>query len=218
MDIVFVKAFFDPATIGVAVGLATSAFGLFSQNKANKSQARAERAYEKKSNELNAAQAGISEDISEVSIKNEQIREQQASLDFRRARREAIRKAQLARSVSTSRGAAQGAISGSGVAGGQSQIAAELSANLNALDQNFQLGTASFQNNRDILGLQNQSAQLGSQQNALNTQFKRQSSVNQNNAAFGQTLFSTGLNIVGNSEKINQVGSSFGTALFTKLG
>jgi len=81
--------------------------------------------------------------------KAEDARKQQMNLDVQRKRREALRQAMLARSVALSNATNQGAQFGSGLAGGLAQITSAGNRNVNALNQDKQLGNTIFDANKE---------------------------------------------------------------------
>lgn len=80
--------------------------------------------------------------------KAEKARERMMNLDVQRKKREALRQAVMARSVALSNATAQGAQAGSGLQGGYGQIGGDAARNLNALEQDKQLGKQVFSANR----------------------------------------------------------------------
>ena len=88
-------------------------------------------------------------DMTDASVRAENLREQQMNLEAQRAQRDIARKAQVARSIAISRGANQGALYGSAVPGAEGQIASQAGQESNAVEQNKDIGTDIFAANRD---------------------------------------------------------------------
>ena len=90
----------------------------------------------------------------EAQKRAENLRERQMNLDAQRRKRETLREAIVARSQALATGTAQGAQSGSALAGGMAQITGR--ANLSNRDtrQNQQIGAGIFQANRDAASAQ----------------------------------------------------------------
>ena len=79
----------------------------------------------------------------------EKLRLRQAELEATRARREQIRRGQVARAQATARAYNQGAGESSALAGGQSQVVAQTARNVQGIGQDIELSKSLFGTNRD---------------------------------------------------------------------
>lgn len=77
----------------------------------------------------------------------EKLRRRQMNLEAMRAKREQIRRAQVAMATATSNAVAQGAQTSSALAGGKSQISNEAGRNLVAIEQDRKIGSEIFKAN-----------------------------------------------------------------------
>lgn len=119
----------DPFTIGLGLavaGTATSIFGGFQSNSAQKDAIKAQQ-------------------------KAEAIRERAITLDASRRRREIIRQGMILRSQALATGVARGAQDGSALPGSFAQIGGQVSFNLAGVNENEQLGHELFAANRELL-------------------------------------------------------------------
>lgn len=116
--------------------------------------------------------------------RQERIRERQMELQATRQRRDAIRQSMRARSIALTTASDQGAGSGSGIAGGLGQIAAQGNSNLQGINQGVELGAEMFSTNRQIAGAQTL-------------------------ASFGSGLSSLGGSIYGASDTLGRIGNYF---------
>lgn len=86
----------------------------------------------------------------EASKKAEKLRERQMNLESRRQRMQTYRNTLRARSEALTNANAQGAGSGSGIAGGLAQVTGEGAANILGINQGQQIGKGIFQANRQV--------------------------------------------------------------------
>lgn len=147
--------------LGLAASVAGAGYSAYKQNQASKAAEKA-------------------------SIKAENARQQQNQLDAARRRRQAFRESLLARSQAVSAGANQGALMGSGVAGGIAQATA-----------------TGFQNQQTI----NSSQTLGNQVFSANRQFASATAMGQQGAAWGGALTSLGGALMANAGTIGRLGT-----------
>lgn len=80
----------------------------------------------------------------------EALRQRQMNLEAARARRQTVRQAIIARGQALTTASAQGASEGSGIAGGTASITAQAGQNVQATNQNQNIGAGIFSANRDI--------------------------------------------------------------------
>jgi hypothetical protein len=120
--------------------------------------------------------------MSAAQKKGEKLRKAQMDLDASRQRREAIRQGIVARSQALYNANAQGAEGGSGLPGGYGQVTGETGRQVQAVNQNQQIGAGIFAANRD---------------------YYSQSSV----ASFGQGMVSLGGTILNNLGPMTRLGN-----------
>jgi len=96
------------------------------------------------------ASASGSAKAAEASKKAEKLRERQMNLESRRQKMQAYRNTLSARSRALVNATAQGAGSGSGVAGGLAQVTGEGASNILGVSQGQQIGKGIFKANRDV--------------------------------------------------------------------
>lgn len=89
-----------------------------------------------------------------ASKRAEDLRQKQMNLESMRQRRQVIRNAVRARSMALSGATAQGASSGSGIAGGLSQIAGDAGRQIQGVNQGQEIGAGIFDANRSIASAQ----------------------------------------------------------------
>lgn len=124
--------------------------------------------------------------VAKAQKKQEKIRNQQMNLDLMRQRREALRKALVARALGISNATNQGAgVADSSVQGGIAQAVGQGNMSLTDINQNGQLGTAMFRANA-------------------------QEASGAGTAAMGTAIGGFGSGLVQNSTTISRVGASFG--------
>lgn len=121
---------------------------------------------------------------SDASKRQESLRRRQMDLETSRQRRGVIRQALRARSMSLISGSEQGALNGSGIAGGLGQIGGQATSNLQGINQAEEIGVGMFQTNQQITGAQEL-------------------------ASFGGGLSSLGGSIYGSSETLGRLGTYF---------
>jgi hypothetical protein len=168
----------DPLTIGLqAGGLALQAFGAFGA---------ASKAHE--AADINIGIAGDEQQI------NEQKR-LQMEMSARRQQVEVMRNAQRAGAQSTAAAANQGALFGSGYAGGQGQITAQATFDEQGINNNLSIGENIFSINNDI------------------SSKKMQLSSVQANQATDTALMSLGGSVVSNAGTIGNIGKFAGSGL-----
>lgn len=114
----------------------------------------------------------------------ERLREAQMNLETNRSNRQILRQTLAARATAISNASAQGAMEGSGLQGGLSQIQSQGTSATLASNQNREIGAGMFGANRQI-----------SQGNSL--------------SATGSGLSSLGNGLVNNSETIGRIGNYF---------
>lgn len=86
----------------------------------------------------------------EASKKAEKLREKQMNLESRRQKMQTYRNVLKARSEALTNATAQGAGSGSGIAGGLGQVTGEGAANILGISQGQQIGKGIFAANRQV--------------------------------------------------------------------
>lgn len=121
---------------------------------------------------------------SEASKRAERIRERQMNLESSRQRRGIIRQALRARSMALTTGSDQGAMFGSGLAGGLGQIASSATGNIQGVNQSAELGTSMFRTNEQITSAQEL-------------------------ASFGGGLSSLGSSLFSSSDTLGRIGNYF---------
>lgn len=93
---------------------------------------------------INAQQDAVS-----AQMRAEKLRETQMKLDVRRQKRDAVRRANVARGMAINAAATQGGIGGSGIKGGINQITGEQLRTRTQLQQNMSVGKGIFGANMD---------------------------------------------------------------------
>ena len=121
---------------------------------------------------------------SAASKRQEELRKRQMDLETNRQRRGVIRQALRARSMAMVNGQEQGAMFGSGMAGGLNSITSQAASNTQGLNQTQEIGVGIFKTNQQITGAQEL-------------------------ASFGSGLSSLGNSVAGNSETFGRVGNYF---------
>lgn len=132
-----------------------------------------------------SAEASISMDQLNHEMQIEQLKEQQMVLQNSRQGTENLRNVQKAQSMGKAAAANQGAMFGSGFAGGQSQAAAKGAWNAENLSQNLQIGKGIFQQD---FAIDQDKINMASTQSKL--------AQSQGEMAIGKDVLQTGLSIL----------------------
>ena len=190
----------DPFSLAITgIGLATSLFGASSAQKAQKRAMWAQQQVVGIQNQQAEFNANVSAKISAQTKQQEALRKQQLLLESTNIRRSIIRQAQLARSVSTSRAATQGALNSSVLSGSLSNVASQQAEQLGNLTTNTISGLKGFDINKRILQIQDSAAIINTAFNKDIANLGGQISEQQAKVDFGKSLFSTGTNLVSNA-------------------
>ena len=190
----------DPFSLAITgIGLATSLFGASSAQKAQKRAMWAQQQVVGIQNQQAEFNANVSAKISAQTKQQEALRKQQLLLESTNIRRNIIRQAQLARSVSTARAANQGALNSSVLSGSLSNVASQQAEQLGNLTTNTISGLKGFDINKRILQIQDSAAIINTAFNKDIANLGGQISEQQAKVDFGKSLFSTGTNLVSNA-------------------
>ena len=210
----------DPFTAIIgAVGLATSAFGLFEQSDAKSTQADiinqqagVQKNITNVQNKGYKEQANAQKAISKLSLQLEGIRKSQVQLESVRQTREVIRQAQLARATAVNRAANSGSLTSSGLQGVEAQITSGSADQQSRIFGDLQKSNQVFGINRQIFNINSKLAVQGSNRNAQIAGLQGQlsdlqgaSAIAQGQQDFGKSLFSTGLAITGGAKQASDV-------------
>ena len=189
------------SSIVAVVGLATSAYGIYSSEKSTSQQNKNNKARTGALNPIFDKQDALNQDVVAANKRIEQIRMEQAKQDANRSRRQILRETQVARATALSRATNQGAGNSSAVSGALAQINNQSSDLLNTLNQNANAGLSLFKENQNIYDLQSQLASAQGQINKIN-------STSTNVQDFGRSLTQGGALLTQNADTFGRVYNS----------
>lgn len=189
------------SAIIATVGVATSAYGLYSSQQSANKQNKANNNRTGALNPLFDKQDALNQDVVAANKRLEQIRMEQAKQDANRAKRHILRESQVARSTALSRATNQGAAGSTALQGAYGQITGQTSDLLNTLNQNANAGQAVFAENQNLFDLQSKLAAAQGQINKIN-------STSTNVQDFGRSLMQGGSMLTQNADTFGKVYNS----------
>lgn len=190
----------DPITLSLfAVGAATSLFGASKAKKAEKQAMWKQQQATGLQNMQSDFNAQVSAKLSLQTQKQEAIRKQQLLLESTQAKRDIVRKAQMARAVATSRAANQGALNSSALSGSLSNLAGTQAEQLGRVTTDTMAGLKGFDINKRILQIQDNAAIQNTNFNKDIANLGGQIMEAQAKADYGKSLFSVGTNLMQNA-------------------